>query len=95
MAASMAGILLQAGHQRIMGRESWLMIHEASFSASGKTGDVEDTVEWVKAMQERILNIFATRSKMTKSALKRKWTRKNWWISSDEALKLGFVDEIR
>lgn len=95
MAASMAGILLQAGDTRVMGAQSWLMIHEASFGAVGKIGEVEDTVEWVKRVQERILDIFAERSKMSRTAIKKKWTRKDWWLSSDEALELGFVDAIR
>ncbi len=95
MAASMAGILLQAGDVRIMGRQSWLMIHEASFGAMGKIGEVEDTVEWVKRMQDRILDIFSERSTLTKKQLATRWKRTNWWISSDEALELGLVDEVR
>jgi ATP-dependent Clp protease protease subunit len=95
MAASMAGILLQAGDTRVMAKESWLMIHEASFSAGGKIGDVEDTVEWVKMVQERILSIFSERSGLTKAFLKKNWQRKNWWISSDYALKLNLIDEVR
>jgi ATP-dependent protease ClpP protease subunit len=95
MAASMAGILLQAGDTRVMAKESWLMIHEASFGASGKIGDVEDTVEWVKMVQERILSIFSERSGLTKAFLKKNWQRKNWWISSDYALKLNLIDEVR
>ena len=71
------------------------MIHEASFGSSGKTSEVEDRVEWVKRVQERILDIFAARSHMTKRAIKTKWARKDWWLSSDEALKAGFVDAIR
>jgi len=93
-AASMAGILLQAGDERVMGRESWLLIHEASFSAMGSYGDVEDTVKWVEKIQGRILDIFAARSKLSKSQIKRRWHRKDWWIDSDEALKLGFIDRI-
>lgn len=91
----MAGILLQAGDIRVMGRESWLMLHEAAFGAQGKVGEVEDTVEWVKKIQERILNIFAQHSSLSRAQIKRRWTRKDWWIDSDEALRLGFVDEIR
>ena len=94
-AASMAGILLQAGDIRIIGRESWLLIHEASFGAMGSFGDVEDVVEWIRKIQDRILDIFASRSKLSKAQIKRRWHRKDWWISSNEALKLGFVDEIR
>ena len=94
-AASMAGILLQAGDVRIMGAESWLMIHEISFGASGKIGEIEDTVEWVKKIQERVVKIFASRSTMTAAYIRKNWTRRDWWISSDEALKLGLIDKIR
>lgn len=94
-AASMAGILLQAGDTRVIGAESWLMIHEASFSMGGKTGEVEDRVDWIKAIQKRFLHIFADRSHMTVRQLDSKWKRKDWWVDSTEALKLGLVDEVR
>lgn len=94
-AASMAGILLQAGHVRVMGEQSWLLIHEASFGAVGSFGEVEDRVKWIRRIQERILEIFASRAKISKSTIKRRWHRQDWWIDSDEALKLGLIDEIR
>lgn len=94
MAASMAGILLQAGNVRRIGAESWLLIHEASFAAMGSMGDVEDRVEWVKKIQKRILNIFADRSNLSARAIERRWKRKDWWLDSDECLKHGFCDEI-
>lgn len=100
-AASMAGILLQAGDERVMTAESWLLIHEGSFGVGGSVGEVEDTVEWVKKISDRILNIFATRSgasgcprPLSKAQLKRRWHRKDWWLSSDEALEHGFIDRI-
>ena len=106
MAASMAGILVQAGDVRRMHREAWMLIHEVAFGAIGKIADIEDTVDWAKRMQERILDIFATRCKaaaeagtakhpLTKKMLKAKWRRKAWWISSDAALAWGLVDEVR
>ena len=95
MAASMAGILLQAGEHRVMARQSWLLIHEASFGASGSMGSVEDTVDWVKRIQKRIVQIFAERSNVTATFINKNWKRKDWWISSEEALKWGFVDAIR
>jgi len=94
-AASMAGILLQAGNKRVMGREAYILIHEVSFGAGGKIGEVEDEVAFVKKMQSRVLDIFASRSKLTKTAIARKWRRKDWWLDSTEALKLGFVDELQ
>lgn len=94
IAASMAGVLLQAGDVRRMGRESWLLIHEGSLGAQGSFADVQDTVEWMKKVQERFLDIFTTRSKLTKATIKKNWSRKDWWLSSDECLKHGLVDEV-
>ena len=104
-AASMAGVLLQAGDHRVMGAESWLMLHEASFGSQGKTSEVEDRVEWIKRVQDRFLNIFADRCKnaptatatkrLTKAQIKKRWERTDFWVSSDEALEFGLIDEIR
>ena len=49
----------------------------------------------VKRMEERILDIFTTRSKLTGNKIKRNWDRKDWWISADEAKQLCLIDEIR
>lgn len=95
VAASMAGILLQAGDVRVMAPESWLLIHQASFGAIGSFGAVEDTVEWVKQIQKRIVKIFAARSNLSEKQIERRWHRTDWWISSDDALKFGLVDEVR
>ena len=93
-AASMAGILLQAGDVRWIGHQSWMMIHRAAFGAYGKTFEIEDEVRFVKRIEQRILDIFALRSKLTKHKIKRNWDRKDWWISADECVDLGLVDEI-
>jgi len=95
MAASMAGILLQAGDQRWIGHQSWILIHRASFGAIGKSFEIEDEVAWIKRIEERIINIFTTRSNLTSLKIKRNWDRKDWWINADEALEMGLVDEIR
>ena len=95
MAASMAGVLLQAGDVRWIGHQSWLMIHRAAFGAIGKTYEVEDEVRLVKRIEDRIVDIFTSRSKLSTSKLRRTWDRKDWWINADECLELNLVDEIR
>ena len=95
MAASMAGILLMAGDVRWIGHQSWMMIHRAAFGAYGKTYEIEDEVKFVRRIEERILDIFTHRSKLTKSKIKRNWDRKDWWLSADECLNLDLVDEIK
>lgn len=104
--ASMGGILLQAGETRSMGRESYILIHEVSTWAMGKVGEIEDEVEFLKKISERVVNIFADRARLagqngtatnpiTPAQLKKNWNRKDWWVDSTEALKLGIVDEVR
>jgi ATP-dependent Clp endopeptidase proteolytic subunit ClpP len=95
MAASMAGVLLQAGDVRWIGHQSWLMIHRAAFGAIGKTYEIEDEVRFVKRIENRILDIFTSRSKLTKNKICRNWDRKDWWINADECLELKLVDEVR
>lgn len=95
MAASMGGVLLQAGDTRVMGKNSVLLIHEASFGAAGSYGDVKDRVKLVDLMHERILELFTDRSKVTKAFIKSKWNRTDWWIDATGALKYGFIDSIQ
>jgi len=101
-AASMAGIILQAGDVRVMGREAYVLIHEVSFGAGGKMGEVEDEVAFVRKVQDRVLNIFSSRSLaaqpktgLTVKQFANRWRRKDWWLDSDESLRLGVVDEVR
>jgi len=96
-AASMAGILLQAGDVRVMAKGSWLLIHEVAFSAGGKIGEVEDMYQFGLRLKEQAAQIFVERSggKLTREKLEQKWTRKDWWLSPEESLALGLIDEIR
>ena len=48
----------------------------------------------MKKLQKRIIKIFVKRSNMTAAFIEKRWRRKDWWITSDEALKLGLVDEV-
>lgn len=96
-AASMGGILLQAGDVRTCGPESYILIHEISSGAVGKIGDLEDEVEFVKLIQRRVNDLFVKRSngKVTSAKLRAMYRRKDFWLDSEKALALGIVDEIR
>ena len=95
MAASMAGVILEVGDHRSMGSNAVLLIHEASFGAVGSYGEVADRIKLVDIFHERILKLFTDRSNVSKAFIKRNWTRKDWWLSADTALKHGFVDSIQ
>lgn len=96
MAASMAGILLQAADHRVAGPEAWILIHEIQTYAVGKIGEIKEDVKFYTKVGDRVADIFVRRSggRITKAAFKRRWDGKEWWLSSEEALALGFIDEI-
>jgi ATP-dependent Clp endopeptidase proteolytic subunit ClpP len=96
-AASMAGILLQAGDTRIIGKESYILIHEISAATHGKMGEMKDDVKFYEHICKRVVDIFVNRSggKLTKSRMTKEWVGHDWWIDSDLALTLGIVDEVR
>lgn len=93
-AASMGGILLQAGSTRQMSPNSYLMIHEPSSGMIGKAFELEDNVEFVKRLWDQLAEILAERSTLTARQIKTKSARKDWWLSAEESLKYGFIDEV-
>jgi ATP-dependent Clp endopeptidase proteolytic subunit ClpP len=106
MAASMGGILLQAGDRRVMGHEAYVLIHEVATGTYGKIGEIEDEVKFMKKIGERVIDIFLTRAagayeagtatkQLTRTLFTKSWERKDWWLNSNEALELGVVDELR
>lgn len=97
MAASMGSILLQAGDVRYMGRGTVMLIHELSGIAWGKTSEIEDRMSLTKKLQERAIEIYSSRSggKLTAEDVAIGWKRKDWWLTSEECLEKGLIDEIR
>lgn len=94
MAASMAGVLMQAGDHRVMGRESFMLIHEGSMRIAGSKGEIKDYMELSDMITKRLLEILSSKSNLTEDEIVAKWDRKNWWLDANTALSLGFVDEV-
>lgn len=98
LVASMAGVILQAGDERIMDERAKLLIHEGSQNFSKGTsmtaGEMEDAQFFGKLLREDILNIYAARSNLSKTQIKNRWARRDWVLTAEEALKYGFVDKV-
>jgi len=112
-AASMAGVLIQAGDHRVIGAQSYLHLHEVSTGAIGKTFEVVDEAAFAVRLTRQLLDIYVQRSpKKGEKVLPAPWggdghvelttdnlvqwvTRYERWLSAEEALALGFVDEVR
>lgn len=96
LVASMAGVLLQAGDERVLDKRAKLLIHEGSNNIKGSmtVGEQEDMQIFSKMLRDDVLDILAERSTLTKRQIENKWKRRDWVLSADEALKFGFVDRV-
>jgi ATP-dependent Clp endopeptidase proteolytic subunit ClpP len=94
MAASMGGILLQAGDKRIVGRYAQVLIHEVSAGTSGNIQKMDDALSFSKSLWAQLSEILAERSTMTVAEVRKRALRTDWWLTSKETVELGFADEI-
>lgn len=98
LVASMAGVLLQAGDERILDKRAKLLIHEGSTTLKGGTtltvGEQEDMQMFSQMLRDDILDILSERSNLSKRQIQNKWKRRDWILDSAEALKYGFCDKV-
>ncbi len=93
-AASMGGVLLQAGDVRVMAPNAFLLIHEVSAGTGGTVSAMGEDLAYYKRLQEKLVKILHGRSHFTAASLKRKWKKFDWWLDADEAVAAGFADTV-
>ncbi len=93
--ASMATVLTQMGDKRILGKNSWFMIHELSDFIMGNLSEIEDGAKVARKINRNLTELLAERSTLTASQIEARSKRKDWYLTADEAVKLGFADEVR
>ena len=97
MAASAGTILLAAGDigNRLVNPHAEIMLHKLWTFAMFKIDDPdtsEDQSELMKHFQTNINQFFINRSNLTKEDLDTNMYKKDWWITGEEAVKLGIAD---
>ena len=94
VAGSMAAVLTQAGDTRVIGSESYLVIHEPSTFAGGTTSDMIDQTEMMKVLRGQMEKVFTRRSKLTTKMIKERTAKRDWYVNAKECKALGLVDRI-
>jgi|SRR6478735_177476 len=93
-AASMGGVLLQAGDIRLIGPNASVLIHEVSSGVRGSSGRLEDSMKYHTMLENRLVNILISRATITEDQFRANWERKDWWLDADEVVELGFADRV-
>ncbi len=94
-AMSCGFLLLISGHKRFAHKMSTPLYHQVSTGFWGKVQDMEEKLEEAKRLQEQIEEYTREKTKIGKKKLKQILENKiDWYMTSDEALDLGVVDEI-
>lgn len=96
MADSCGFLILSCGDRRMVYENTEIMYHQLSWGGFyDKVRTIDETNEQVKKDQEKLENIVLTNTKITQEQLDFVNERKqDWYMTPQEALKLGVVDEI-
>nr|WP_238355935.1 ATP-dependent Clp protease proteolytic subunit [Kribbella sandramycini] len=93
--ASMAGLMLQAGTERIIGHESRLHLHPPSSGVWGNVHEIRETYEHLEETYSRMCELYASRGKLTADEIRAEVdSRCDWYLTPQEALDAGFADSI-
>jgi ATP-dependent Clp protease protease subunit len=94
-AASMGALLLAAGAEgkRSALPHSRIMIHQPMGGTRGHATDMEIITREILTLREKISEILALHTKQEIEKLRRD-TDRNFFMSADEALEYGIVDEV-
>lgn len=96
--SSMATVIMQAGDDRLMTPNSFLMLHEGETSLSGKRKDIKQWKRIQDILDVRCYEIYHTKVKERKRISMAKLVEKiegsDWILTAEEALKWGLADQI-
>lgn len=95
MAASMGAVLLTAGAKgkRSALSHSRIMIHQPMGGASGQASDIEITAREILKIKKELYSIISDHTGKPVSKVEKDADR-DYWMTSDEAVKYGMIDEI-
>lgn len=94
-AMSMGFIIGAIGHKRFASKHATFMYHQMSSGVDGSLEDIKQSMEQKYKMEIIIDEILLSKTKIRRSELDDvKKLKQDWFLSSDEALKLGVFDEL-
>lgn len=92
-ACSAASVVFMAGSERVMSRETLLMIHNAWTVSVGNADGLRKDADDLDKINETMSNAYLEGTNISKEDLKALMDNETW-ITSDEAMQYGFATKI-
>jgi len=94
-AMSCGFMILISGHKRFGYEYSTPLYHQVSTGFGGKVKDMQESLEETKRLQKKIEEITLERTNISQKKLTEVLKNKiDWYMTADEALRLGVIDEL-
>ncbi len=94
-AMSCGFMILISGHRRFGYAHSTPLYHQVSTGFYGKVKDMEEKLEESKRLQKKIEDLTFEKTSISKKKLSEILkNKKDWYMTAEEALSLGVIDEI-
>lgn len=93
LAGSIASIIPLAADKIVMTENAKFFIHNPKIEVAGDVEDLQEAAKTVKAIELRLISIYAERSNLGKRMLD-DLMKAETTFSAEEALEAGFIDEI-
>ncbi len=108
-ARSMSSIIIQAGTKRILSKHAVFMVHYGEYGDYGDMRKVFSGMDFYKSLNRTMFDIYAARcieakhpdawtgltvEEISKAIEDKVKEKTDWWLTAEEALFFGFIDEI-
>lgn len=93
IAASIASVIALAGDKRVMPKNAFAMVHQASGLAWGTAEELRDTADVLDKIDNSLKSVYIDRMGVDE-AKAAEIMAKDTWLTAEECLELGFATEL-
>lgn len=93
MAASIASVIMLAGEKIVMGEGAQVMVHKSWCYAAGNSIDMDNTSDRLNTLDDQMIAMYHKKSGKSKAEIRDLLMKGDTWMTADEALEFGLVDE--
>lgn len=94
LAASIASVIAMGAHKVVMPDNAMLMIHNPATVAVGESGDLRDVADFMDKAKHCLIACYRVKASGVDVETLSKMMDETTWLTAQEALALGFADEI-